>query len=197
MTPLIAKPRELARQAVREHVVDVALGLFMKEGFDSVTVDEVCVSAEISRSTFFRYFRTKAELLSGNSDRFGRRIADSLVEQPQEMPLWEALRRSLDGLIAEYSTFPGARELVHIIVQTPALDVVEARKLKVWLGSIGPVVSQRISLSDVDDPRPAAIVGTLLAVVNSALHSWATTSADSALEKYIDLAFSPLINTDL
>jgi AcrR family transcriptional regulator len=47
------------REASRRRVELVALRVFAKRGFDSVTVDEICEEAEISPATFYRYFGSK------------------------------------------------------------------------------------------------------------------------------------------
>jgi AcrR family transcriptional regulator len=53
------RPVEIDRHAVSL----VALKLFERKGFDDVTMDEIAKTAEVSRSTLFRAFPTKADLV--------------------------------------------------------------------------------------------------------------------------------------
>ncbi len=46
----------------RDIIVETAKDLFWKFGFRKVTVDEICLKAEISKMTFYRHFTNKTEL---------------------------------------------------------------------------------------------------------------------------------------
>ena len=47
------------RAAIREH----ALRLFREQGYDATTIDQIAEAAEVSPSTFFRYFPTKEDVV--------------------------------------------------------------------------------------------------------------------------------------
>jgi AcrR family transcriptional regulator len=40
----------------------IAVDLFLRQGYDETTVDDICTTAGISRSTFFRYFPAKEDV---------------------------------------------------------------------------------------------------------------------------------------
>jgi transcriptional regulator GlxA family with amidase domain len=51
-------------------IEEAALELFERQGFDATSVDQIAERAEVSRTTFFRYFPTKADVvLSNNAER--------------------------------------------------------------------------------------------------------------------------------
>lgn len=60
-TPL----RERKRRATRRRIEDAATALVEKHGFESVTVEDICRDAEISRRTFFNYMESKDEAVLG------------------------------------------------------------------------------------------------------------------------------------
>src|SRR5712692_7039108 len=47
------------RAAIREH----ALRLFREQGYDATTIDQIAEAADVSPSTFFRYFPTKEDVV--------------------------------------------------------------------------------------------------------------------------------------
>lgn len=58
--------KERKRQQTSARIVEAALALFTEHGFDSTTADDIADAAECSRSTLFRYFGTKEDILFGD-----------------------------------------------------------------------------------------------------------------------------------
>ncbi|MER0242660.1 TetR family transcriptional regulator [Streptomyces sp. HSW2009] len=54
--------RERKKQRTYQAISDAAIELFLKEGFDRVSVAEVAAAALVSKPTLFRYFPTKEDL---------------------------------------------------------------------------------------------------------------------------------------
>jgi AcrR family transcriptional regulator len=73
--------RERKKQRTRRALADAALRLFTEKGYDATTLDEVADQADVSKSTFFRFFLAKeaaaieaeAELWSAYLDALGDR----------------------------------------------------------------------------------------------------------------------------
>ncbi len=54
-TPLRVRKRNRTRRALQRAAID----LIERNGYQATSVDEICAAAEVSRSTFFRYFGSK------------------------------------------------------------------------------------------------------------------------------------------
>ncbi|MFJ3899993.1 TetR/AcrR family transcriptional regulator [Streptomyces sp. NPDC090025] len=54
--------RELKKERTRQLLSEVAIGLFLEKGFESVSVAEIAAAAEVSKPTLFRYFPAKEDL---------------------------------------------------------------------------------------------------------------------------------------
>jgi AcrR family transcriptional regulator len=67
MTPPPPAPglslRERKKQQTRWTIQAHALRLFVEQGYEATTIDRVCQEAEVSPSTFFRYFPTKEDVV--------------------------------------------------------------------------------------------------------------------------------------
>ncbi|MDT7627976.1 MAG: hypothetical protein QOF99_8877 [Pseudonocardiales bacterium] len=60
--------KERKRQQTKLRIVEAAVALFTKYGFEATTTDEIAEVAGCSRSTLFRYFGTKEDILFGDVD---------------------------------------------------------------------------------------------------------------------------------
>ena len=69
--------RDLKRQHSRAAMIQAATQLFLGQGFDASTMDQVAESAGVSRRTLFRYFPSKVDLVFPEHDR---RLSDFQVE---------------------------------------------------------------------------------------------------------------------
>ena len=75
------------RAAIQEH----ALRLFKAQGYAETTIEQIADAADVSQSTFFRYFPTKEDVVL--HDELDPRLIASLREQPPELSPVEAVRR--------------------------------------------------------------------------------------------------------
>ncbi|MEV6489167.1 helix-turn-helix domain-containing protein [Actinoplanes sp. NPDC051633] len=55
--------RERKQQRARQQIIDAAFALFAERGFANVSVTDIAERAEVGRSTFFRYFGDKQEVV--------------------------------------------------------------------------------------------------------------------------------------
>jgi AcrR family transcriptional regulator len=55
--------RERKKQRTRETIVSVATKLFVEQGYEATTTAQIAEAAEVSPSTFFTYFPTKADVV--------------------------------------------------------------------------------------------------------------------------------------
>ena len=89
-TGLRERKKAKTRAAIQRH----ALRLFDEQGYSATTVDQIAAAAEISPSTFFRYFPTKEAAVL--YDPFDPMMVSAVLAQPPELSLTAALRASLD-----------------------------------------------------------------------------------------------------
>lgn len=67
------------RRRAKETIRRAALELFSERGFDSVSVTDIAERAEVGRTTFFRYFGDKQEVLFSDP-------AEAMADAPQSPP---------------------------------------------------------------------------------------------------------------
>jgi len=67
--------RERKKGRTRADIYNAAMTLFLRRGFDSVTIDDICNAADVARATFFLHFPAKEALLI----EYGERANDELA----------------------------------------------------------------------------------------------------------------------
>jgi len=79
-SPAPISRRERKKGRTRADIYAAAMTLFLKRGFDSVTIDDICRSADVARATFFLHFPAKEALLVEYGERANEELAAAIVE---------------------------------------------------------------------------------------------------------------------
>ncbi|KIF75322.1 TetR family transcriptional regulator [Streptomyces sp. 150FB] len=74
-----------------------ALELFVERGYESTTVAEIAERAGLAKSTFFRHFSDKREVLFGGGDTLGRLFAEAIGGAPEATTPIGAVGAALDA----------------------------------------------------------------------------------------------------
>ena len=95
---------------MRERIVRESATLFLAHGFESVSVDQIVAAAEIARSSFYRFFRGRDEVLAS----IIRPVFESGVSTMREIaqrPAREIMGGLLDMYLRLWSAGPDALRL--------------------------------------------------------------------------------------
>ena|SRR3984893_107910 len=120
--------RERKKQRTRATLIDAAVELCDRQGFERTTVDQIAAIADVSPRTFSRYFPTKDAIALALIDDALDMAAVELARQPSDIGHFEALRRSYVTMYNNTkSAPPGALSAdrmmctVRIIMTSPSL----------------------------------------------------------------------------
>src|ERR1700759_4153731 len=80
----------------RERLVIAAVDLFAEQGYDATTVTQIAERAGVTKSTFFRYFPDKRELLAAGQETLSRLLAEGIAEAPVGASPLEAVAAGLE-----------------------------------------------------------------------------------------------------
>lgn len=93
----------------RERLVVAAVDLFGEQGYDATTVAQIAERARVTKSTFFRHFPDKRELLVAGQETLSRLLAEGILEAPLASTPLQAVAAGLERASSEMG--PLNREL--------------------------------------------------------------------------------------
>ncbi len=167
--------RERKKAKTRSLIQEHALRLFRERGYDATSVEQIAEAAEVSPSTFFRYFPTKEDVVL--YDPFDPLLLAAFAAQPRELSPIAALRAALQAVLGTTST-----DWATLMVDRAdlVLSVPDLRRamLDGMVGSMEPfvaAVAERVGRPS-DDPAVRNLVG---AVIGVGLMAWFSAGRDS------------------
>ena len=180
----------------RAEIEAVALRLFTDRGFDETTVDDIATEAGIGRRTFFRYFRSKNDVIWGEFDAGLERLRESLRAAPPDDDWWTALRRA----VVEFNQLdpdevPLHRVRMELILHVPALQAYSTLMYGAWRDVVAEFVAERTGTKP-DDFEPALVGHTALAAAVAAYEQWLREPSRS-LDRLLDEAMAWLAGHDV
>ncbi|HTU76708.1 MAG TPA: TetR family transcriptional regulator [Trebonia sp.] len=68
----------MTKQSARDRLAQAAFALFDERGYEQATIDDITERAGLGRTTFFRYYRSKEDVIFPDHDRLLDQIRDRL-----------------------------------------------------------------------------------------------------------------------
>lgn len=179
--------RERKKLRTRAAIQQQAFRLFREQGYEGTSVSQIAEAAEVSESTFFRYFPTKEDVVLW--DEFDPRLVAVFRSQPADLSAVAALRAAFRQVMAELSASEWAvqRERMALTLAVPPLRAMLVDQIRGPMGLVAEVVAARAGRA-VDDPAVRALAGAVLGVALAAMFQWAedpdadvTTLVDDAM----------------
>jgi AcrR family transcriptional regulator len=187
-------PRTLAerkRQLVRDELSTAALQAFAFQGFEETTIDQITAAVGVSRRTFFRYFKTKEDVIIEFLSAVGHLVPTALAARPAEEPPHGALRQAFAAILDPYAEHPETSlRLAKLILDTPALRARHLDHQYEWQTALTAEYARRTGHDPVTDLRPAVTVGIALAAFDAAIHRWIRSDGREDLHDLADQAFT-------
>jgi AcrR family transcriptional regulator len=89
----------------RERMVLAAVELFTEQGYDATTVAEIAERAGVTKSTFFRHFPDKRELLVAGQEALSAAFAEGIAAAPEDATPLAAVEAGLVNAASGFTAF--------------------------------------------------------------------------------------------
>lgn len=182
--------RERKKAKTRAAIQHHALRLFREQGYDATTVEQIAEAAEVSESTFFRYFPTKEGVVLW--DEFDPLLMEAFRGQPPELTPLQALRAAFRSVYAGLSPeeWEEQRVRLDLTLSIPALRSAEFSQFVEMMPVVSQMVAERTGHS-ATDTAVNAFAGAVIGVAFSVLLAAADTPAPEWI-RLIDEAYGLL-----
>lgn len=187
--------RDIARTAIQAELAQAAFRLFLRQGFEGLTINDFAEAGGVSRSTFLRYFGTKEDALLWVLDSRGRHLAEALSARPADENDWTAFQRAFEVVFGPDLAEPDRAGLrrTQLIKETPILAARQSEKQQTyWLPALARALAHRAGRSGepsvADEVHAAAGVGCM----NVAVNRWTTSDGQIGLLDALEEAFAAL-----
>jgi AcrR family transcriptional regulator len=166
------------RASLREH----ALRLFREQGYQATTVEQIAAAAEVSPSTFFRYFPTKEDLVL--QDDMDTRLIAALEQQPPGLGAVAAVRAATRQVFASYTgaDLDAIRETTRLSMTVPEIRARALDEFGRAITAVAEVVAKR-SGRDADDLAVRTVAGAIIGVIMSITLPWQDWSDGYSFEE--------------
>jgi len=172
--PLGLRERKKAR--LRQEIIDTAVRLFRKRGYEKTRIDDIVQALEISQPTFFRYFPSKDAVLGEVGRRGFACITEHLRnELSSEAMTAEHLRRLYQELARHAEA---DRPLWQAVVLSGAMDPVRSPDMRerkeCALGLLREILAQGQKRGEVSRAFPVEHLAEFMeGLYNTIVRQWA------------------------
>jgi AcrR family transcriptional regulator len=159
-TGLRERKKARTRASIREH----ALRLIREQGYQATTVEQIAAAAEVSPSTFFRYFPTKEDVVL--QDDFDVRMFEALERQPPDVTPVAAIRAAMRESIATLTPaeWDQLRETAALQMTVPEIRARSLDEFNRTLRMAAGVLAKRMGRAD-DDLAVRVFTGAVFGIM--------------------------------
>src|SRR5215475_5698961 len=189
--------RERKKARLRQQIIDTAIRLFRKQGYEKTRVDDIVHSLEISQPTFFRYFPSKDAVLRDVGEHGFECIAQRLKsELSTKASTADRLRRLYHSMACEAEA---DRPLWQAVVLSGAMDAVRSPELRgaqcIMAGLLREILAQGQERREITKAFPVVHLAEFMeALYQTVVRQWTvdltgphqlTERVDSAVEFFL------------
>ena len=170
--------RERKKLRTRAQLIEAALELADRQGYESTTVEQIADAVEVSPRTFARYFPTKDSVILSLLDHLSAAVNDELALVDPEVPPFEALLAANIAMLRHAMRGSGPMTITRI---TMLLRVVNTsptlQSLSVALRSQETALAMARRLDTTPDDQSVRLISSVWGAIVA--HAWGALGTDA------------------
>ena len=179
--------RERKKQKTREAIQREAMRLFLKNGYEETTIEQIAAAVEISPSTFFNYFPSKEDVVL--YDAYDPMIVTLLATRPPDEPLSHSIRSVLTAI---GTAMEKDRDVVYarsrLVVEEPELRARGWEEMEKAQAFLSAMVAARTG-RDPEDFEIRVVMMSLVGAMMEATREWVRNHGKEDLSGLLSRAY--------
>lgn len=153
----------------RARIQSAAVALFLEQGYDATTVDQIASAAGVSHMTFFRHFRSKDAVLL--DDPYDPMIAAAVARQAAELP---PIARACHGILNAWAGIPEG-ELGDVRTRMRLAAAHPQLRARMWENNLATqkVIAEALLQTGAGRLEADVAAGACMGALMAALLDWA------------------------
>jgi MFS transporter, DHA2 family, multidrug resistance protein len=182
--------RERKKARTRATIQACALRLFREQGYDATTIEQIIEAADVSETTFFRYFPTKEDVVL--RDDYDPRLIEAFRAQPAHLAPVPALRAAFAAAFAGLTAQQRAeqKERIMLTFTVPRLRAAMLDQISQAMQLLARAIAERAGRRP-DDFAVRTVVGAIVGAA-VAVSAAIADDPDADLPALIDQAITHL-----
>ncbi|MFI6171828.1 TetR family transcriptional regulator [Nocardia sp. NPDC051052] len=158
--PAVRGLRERKKERTRRTIREEAFRLFRTQGYTETTIEQIAAAAEVSPSTFFRYFPSKEQLVL--ADDLDPLLIEAIRAQPPDIAPLTAFRNAIEVV---FNQLPAAamafeQERQALVYHVPELRSAIGLEMERNIEMVAAVMAERVG-GTADDFEIRVFAGAL------------------------------------
>jgi TetR/AcrR family transcriptional repressor of nem operon len=189
----------MARESLRQDIVEAATTVFHRAGFNGCTVEDITKAAGAPKGSFYNHFKSKEQLLLASMDRY-REAGHLEVLADASTPPLKRLKKYFDLLAADFadSSFERGCLFGNLAAEIADQNHDVREKLGVlfaaWVDAIANVVRQAQRAGEISSSRDArSLAGFVLSAWQGTMLRVRATRDTAPLKEFHRIVFGDLL----
>jgi AcrR family transcriptional regulator len=184
--------RERKKAQTRDAIIEAALDLFERKGYDETTVEEIAAAADVSERTFFRYFDSKMDVVMADKHR-DQTLEEVIDQRPAHESPIEAFRNAIRDELGPALQADDIRvRQFRVTMSTPSLRSAAHEHFNEHHDEIANVFARRLDVP-IDALAPQVMATAVAGVMWTVVDRWvAEGKGPERLLELLDEAFDLL-----
>jgi AcrR family transcriptional regulator len=182
--------RERKRKQTRHRIIEQALKLFLANGFEATTLDAIADAADISRRTFFYYFKSKEDIVLAFQGASIESLQPAILAASADQAPLDVVRNALMRMASTYAS----KDMVAIDRLMISTEGLRARKQASYVQQEQALYAALCEKWPHPKRRTALRLVAMVSIgaLRLAVEAWREDSSKRPIAEYVRDAFAGL-----
>jgi hypothetical protein len=181
--------RERKQTRQREIIINTCVDLFLANGYERTTINEITDKIDISKRTFFRYFETKEDVVLASYDKLISSAYISIKKSSNSNPAYilQNIYINFAKLYEENKKY--FLKIEKLISETPSIRAKKTDKILECAREIGDKLFKCDKIEPIENFKNNLLINYSMGTFIAAVDVWVMCDGAIGLPAFIDKGF--------